>query len=70
MPKKKKARRKIGFPKKPEDRMTRQKLLRFTEADWKLLERAAKVKRLSVTALMRSAIFDLLRKEGYTNNHI
>ncbi len=69
MAKEKKARRKIAFPKKPEDRLTKQKLLRFTERDWKLLERAAKIKRLSVTALMRSAIFDLLRREGYTENH-
>jgi len=66
MVKEKEKKRIIKAPKKDEEKLTKQKLLRFTESDWKLLERAAKIKRLSVTALMRSAIFDLLRREGYT----
>lgn len=68
MVKEKEKKRIIKVPKKDEEKLTKQKMLRFTESDWKLLEKAAKIKRLSVTALMRSAIFDLLRKEGYTEN--
>jgi len=68
MAKEKEKGRIIKVPKKDEEKLTKQKLLRFTESDWKLLEKAAKIKRLSVTALMRSAIFDLLRREGYTQN--
>ena len=68
MAKEKEKKRIIKVPKKDEEKLTKQKLLRFTEKDWKLLEKAAKIKRLSVTALMRSAIFDLLRREGYTEN--
>lgn len=66
MVKEKEKKRIIKVPKRDEEKLTKQKLLRFTESDWKLLEKVAKIKRLSVTALMRSAIFDLLRREGYT----
>lgn len=62
----KKGRRIIKVPKRNEEKLTKQKLLRFTEGDWKLIEKVAKIKRLSVTALMRSAIFDYLKREGYT----
>lgn len=68
MAKEKEKKRIIKVPKRDEEKLTKQKLLRFTEGDWKLIEKAAKIKRLSVTALMRSAIFDLLRREGYTEN--
>jgi hypothetical protein len=59
------ARAKRGRPKKGETAAgTSTKSLRLTDAEWALLEKQAKRQRVSLHALLRQAVAELLRKAG------